>query len=369
MLLFLAGLAVVLWADETDARLLESPGFREMPGFSTDFSRSLIPAEEVISGGPAKDGIPAIDDPGFVSVDDASEWLDSDELVFAVEVSGAVHIYPVQILMWHEIVNDTVGRTPVTVTYCPLCNTGLAFARELEYGGRSRTLDFGTTGRLRFSNLLMYDRQTESWWQQATGEALVGELAGATLQRLPMLALPWRTAAERYPQAQVLSRRTGYSRPYGSNPYNGYDGSPRPFLYDGPETPGGLSPMTRVLHVDVAGESAVYPYTLLRNKRLIQDEIAGVPIVVIWQPGTASALDATSVASGRDVGSANAFRRVLDGRTLEFAFRDGRITDTDTGSSWDVAGVAVQGPRAGSRLQPIVSIQHFYFSWAAFERR
>src|SRR5438128_6605927 len=143
----------------------------------TDVSRALVPVEEIVSGGPPPDGIPAIDRPAFVSPAAAAAWLAAREPVLALEVKGDARAYPLQILMWHEIVNDVVGGVPVTVTFCPLCNSAIAFERTVN----GRVLDFGTTGRLRFSNLIMYDGQTESWWQQATGTAIAGELTGTQL--------------------------------------------------------------------------------------------------------------------------------------------------------------------------------------------
>ena len=134
----------------------EDPPIGAKSQFSTDFSKHSVPYSEILSGGPPKDGIPAIDDPKFVSVEEADEWLKPQEPVVLVQVGDDARAYPIQILMWHEIVNDTVGGVPVTVTFCPLCNTGVAFERTFE----GQVLDFGTTGRLRFSNLIMYDRQT-----------------------------------------------------------------------------------------------------------------------------------------------------------------------------------------------------------------
>lgn len=146
---------------------LPAVGAAQSDEWRTDFTKHTVPMEEIVSGGPPKDGIPAIDDPDFVSIRDAGRWLDGREPVIVVENAGDARAYPYQILIYHEIVNDVVGGRPLSVTYCPLCNTALVFERR--HG--ERLLDFGTTGRLRHSDMVMYDRQTESWWQQATGEA------------------------------------------------------------------------------------------------------------------------------------------------------------------------------------------------------
>jgi hypothetical protein len=264
--------------------------------------------------------------------------------------------------MWHEIVNDVVDGVPVAVTFCPLCNTAIAFERTLD----DRVLDFGTTGRLRYSNLIMYDRQTESWWQQATGEAIAGEFAGRQLDFYPASLISWADFKTAHPGGKVLSRETGFARDYGRNPYTGYDDvNNTPFLYDGPQTPGQLPPMARVVTVELNGEAVAYPYEVLQEAHVVNDVIGDAPVAVLWSPGTASALDAGSVASGRDVGAGVVFSRELDGQTLDF-FHDGKIIDEQTGSEWNVLGQATAGPLAGKQLTPIVGVNHFWFSWAAF---
>ena len=331
--------------------------------FETDFSRATISYADVISGGPPKDGIPSVDNPRFVSVEEADEWIGQDESVLVVTQGGETHIHPIQILMWHEIVNDVVGGVPVAVTYCPLCNTGVAFLRNFD----GRTLDFGVSGKLRFSNMIMYDRQTETWWQQASGKGVAGRYAGGKLRILPLLMLPWDEASAEYPDAQVVSRDTGYARSYGRNPYAGYDRAARPFLYRGPEINGQFDPMTRVVTLELGGASGAFPYPVLRNEHVVNDTVGGERVVVIWQPGTASPLDTGSVSGGRDIGTANAFSATLDGRSLTFEWRDEQIVDAETGSVWNVNGRAVSGELEGSRLEPLPQVQHFWFSWTAFE--
>jgi hypothetical protein len=332
--------------------------------FSTDFARHTVPYDEILSGGPPKDGIPAIDEPQFVTVEEADEWLEPQEPVVLFEIDGDARAYPMQILMWHEIVNDVVGEVPVTVTFCPLCNTAIAFERAFD----GQVLDFGTTGRLRYSNLIMYDRQTETWWQQASGQAIAGEYAGRQLTFLPAAIVGWAEFKAAHPEGKVLSRDTGFRRDYGRNPYVGYDDFGRsPFLYDGPQTPGQLPPMARVLTVDLNDEAVAYPYDVLQEIHVANDVVGGTPVVVFWAAGTASALDGAGVASGRDVGTLIAYSREVEGETLSFRFAEGAIVDAGTGSEWNVLGEAVGGPLAGTRLAPVVSVNHFWFSWAAFK--
>lgn len=332
--------------------------------FTTDFTKHSVPYDEILSGGPPKDGIPAIDAPVFVSVERADEWIEPQEPVILVEVGDLAKAYPIQILMWHEIVNDVIGGTPVAVTFCPLCNTGIAFERRFD----GQVLDFGTTGRLRFSNLIMYDRQTETWWQQATGEGIVGKYTGSQLTLVPAAMISWTDFKEAHPDGDVLSRETGHDRDYGRNPYPGYDDVGRsPFLYEGPETPEDLPPMARVLALELNDEAVAYPFDVLQEVRVVNDTVGGVPVVVLWAPGTASALDASSVAGGDDVGAATAYARELNGRTLTFVLDGDRIIDEETGTEWDVLGRGASGSLAGQQLEPVVNINFFWFSWAAFK--
>jgi hypothetical protein len=332
--------------------------------FKTDFSRHTAPYSEIFSGGPPKDGIPAIDAPQFISVAEADAWLEPQEPIILLELDGEARAYPIQVLMWHEIANDTVGGTPVAVTFCPLCNTAIAFDRRVA----GQVLDFGTTGRLRYSNLIMYDRQTETWWQQANGRAIAGQYAGIQLTFVSVAIIAWEEFVNAYPNGQVLSRETGFNRNYGQNPYAGYDDVNRPpFLYDGPATPEILPATARVLTIDLNGEAVAYPYEVLATAGAINDTVGTQPIVVLWKAGTASALDAASVSGGRDVGAAAAYSRIVDGQTLTFE-RDGEhLIDGETRSRWNVLGQALEGPLAGKQLTQVVAVNHFWFSWAAFK--
>ena len=361
-------LAVTITAEVQPTSTTAPDSDEEIPrslaqSFSTDFSRRSISFDEILSGGPPKDGIPAIDNPQFVAATEADEWLQDLEPVTVFENDGDVRIYPYQILTWHEIVNDVVGGRPVGVTFCPLCNTAIVFDATVD----GRALDFGTTGRLRYSNLLMYDRQTESWWQQATGEAVMGEFTGRQLDFLPASTISWAEARDTFPNAQVLSRDTGFRRNYGQNPYAGYDNiNNSPFLFDGPFPPDQLPPMARVTTVALNGEAVAYPEEVLREVSVVNDTVGGVDVAVFWQPGLASALDSSTLAAGRDVGATGVFERSLNGQTLTFVAEGETIVDEQTGSTWNVLGEALNGERAGEQLEPVVKVDHFWFSWAAF---
>lgn len=331
--------------------------------WSTNWNRHTIRYDEILSGGVPRDGIPSIDDPQFVDPGEAAGWLAGNEPIIALEIDGDARAYPLQILTWHEIVNDTVGGVPVTVTFCPLCNSAITFDRRLD----GEVYEFGTSGLLRNSDLVMYDRITESLWQQLTGEAIVGDLAGARLTFLSSAIVSFADFGAAYPEGVVLSRDTGYRRSYGTNPYGGYDTiGQSPFLFTGEEDER-LPAMERVVTVDLGKADVAYPLSLLSELGVINDTQAGRDLVVFHVPGTSSALGARNIAEGKDVGATGVFDPVLDGHKLTFR-RDGeQIVDNETGSVWNVLGQAVEGSLAGKSLSPIVHGDHFWFAWAAFK--
>ncbi len=331
----------------------------------TDFSKHIVPLNEIVSGGPPKDGIPPIDNPKFISVRDADAWLDDDEPVVVVSLGRDAKAYPLQILMWHEIVNDEVAGIPVTVTFCPLCNTALSFDRRFD----GQVLDFGTTGRLRYSDLVMYDRQTETWWQQATGQGLVGDYAGERLEFIASPLVSWETFKRTHPKGRVLSRDTGHSRTYGSNPYVRYDElnqDPYESFFDA-EVDRRLPAKERVVALSAEGVARAYPFSALRKARVINDTFEGRDIVVVWAPGTTSALDAAEIRDSRDVGASGVFNRRIGDRVLTFTrIDDGLFMDEQTGSTWNVLGMAVSGPLQGLHLESVPHGNHFWFAWAVF---
>jgi len=280
-----------------------NPGVWERQGWGdTDFSKRSIEWNEILSGGPPKDGIPSIDNPKFQPVANETE-VAPNEPVIGLEIGGDARAYPLRILIWHEIVNDTVGGEPVAVTYCPLCNSAVVFERVV----KDEVTTFGTTGKLRNSDLVMYDRLTESWWQQFTGKAIVGEMTGTQLEILPARLESLAQFRARHPDGQILVPNNPDFRNYGRNPYAGYDSSARPFLFRG-DLPEGINPMVRVVVVR-QDEPTVVSLDLLREHQRIQ---AG-EVVLSWTPGQASALDDESVAGGRDVGTVSVERATSSG--------------------------------------------------------
>jgi hypothetical protein len=334
-------------------------------GWKTDFTRHSVPLTEFHSGGPPRDGIPPIDKPKPVPRSAGDRFLDARDPVIAVAVHGQARAYPLQILVWHEIVNDELGGVPIAVSYCPLCNSSLVFDRRIA----GRTLTFGTTGNLRNSDLVMWDRQTESWWQQLTGDAVVGRLTGTKLRPLSAQTLGWAQFKRAYPNGDVLSRNTGHSRPYGENPYVGYDQPQSPaFLYQGREDRR-LPPKERVAAIFASRDVAVVPFTLLARRPVVAVRVGDTPAVVLYERGVRSVLDQRKVAISRDVGTVGVFDRRLGGRRLDFERSADGFTDRQTGSTWDVTGRASAGPLAGRRLEPLRHDEQFWFALAAFVPR
>ncbi len=335
--------------------------------WETNFDVSTIDLEELKVGIRAidpRDLIPPIDDPVFEAVG-GSDWLDDREPGAVVEVGGSARFYPLSIMTRHEIVNDDFDGTPVVVTYCPLCNTALAFDPVVD----GTTLRFGVSGLLRQSDLVMWDDATESLWQQITGESIVGDLAGSRLEPVPSAILSWADFRERHSDGLVMAAEQGFGIPYGANPYVGYSSSAGPIgsFFDG-EVDDRYPALSRVVGVGIEQEDVAYPFHLIEAAGAINDQVDGEPIVVIWgAPETADALDASSIANGRSVGTGVAYLSTVDGDTLTFAaIGDDRFVDEETGTTWTLLGDAIEGPLAGSRLQLAPHRNEFWFAFQAF---
>ncbi len=327
------------------------------------FPTPLVELDDLVAGGPPPDGIPSIDAPRFEPVEDVG-WLAEQEPLLSLTVADETRGYPLQIMTWHEIVNDDVDGVPVAVTYCPLCNSGVAFERRVA----GDVLDFGVSGLLYADNLVMFDRQTESLWPQLTGRASVGVLTGTQLTAIPMGVVGWAQFRAAHPDALVMTPDTGFDRDYGRNPYPGYD-RPDGQLLVGP--PGGPDPRlqvkTRVVGVR-AGSSAV----AVTRERVagagVIDVVVGGRRLVIWhQQGQTSALSAQRLMEGEEIGSVAVFTPRVRGRNLTFTRRSGHFIDLQTQSTWDIFGTATAGPLKGQRLRPHQHLDTFWFAWAAFQ--
>jgi hypothetical protein len=329
-----------------------------------------IDLDRLRSGGPPPDGIPPIDAPVYESIADAAAWLEDDSPVMVVDIDGDVRAYPLAILTWHEIVNDVIGGVPVVVTYCPLCNSALVFERIVDTPEGEVELDFGTSGRLYQSNLVMYDRQYRNLWTQFEGEGIIGErFLGTELTRVPAWLFGFAELVDLHPDAQVLSRDTGFRRDYGRNPYVAYDQEGRaPFLFDG-ELDQRFSAMARLVGLADGDDAVAVLLEQLAEERSVTVRLGDRDLAVLWAPGQASALDAATIDQGRDVGQTAAFVAELDGEPVELVATDtdGRFVDERTGATFDLRGRALDGPLAGQQLAAVPHDDTFWFVWVAFK--
>ncbi len=326
--------------------------------FGSGHPEPLVDLDE-IRGIVPPDAIPALEDPAFEPAAEV-DWLAGVEPVLALEINGDARAYPLRIMTWHELVNGTVGGVPVTVSYCPLCNSAVAYDRRVG----ERILDFGTSGALYNSALVMYDRQTESLWSHYTGQAIIGHLTGVELDLIPVQTVSFEKFLSSHPDGQVLGLDTGHFRRYGQNPYEFYDSNNRPFLFSGPFDDR-LEPITRVLALRDGGEGAVVPYDVLAERRVVPFTFAGRELVALFEPGTASALDSPLIEEGRDVGATGVFVGSVDGRPLNLsAATGGGFVDAESGAVYDILGRPSAGP--GSVLVPVEHLDTFWFAAAAF---
>ena len=327
----------------------------------------LVDLDDFVSGGPGLDGIPPIDYPEFVPATEAP-WIDLPAPVIVVEIAGDARAYPLEMMLWHEIVNDTVGDVNVAITFSALCNMPYVFVRPAAEG---EVITFGTSGKLYNSNLVMYDRMTESYWLQANGFAVFGPLIGTKLERVPVLVASWGEFRRAFPHGLVLSRDTGFDRDYGANPYPGYDGvDGRPVLFVG-EADGRLPALERVLGLERGDEACAFPYSELEKRgrsgrSAVNSQVGDEPVAVLWSAGSVSVLDAPEIEQSRDVGAAAAYSRALGERTLTFRAADSGVVDDETGSIWTIFGTAFRGRLSGTRLGPVDAHDSFWFAWAAF---
>ncbi len=324
----------------------------------------LIKEDEFYEGGPPPDGIPSIDSPVFMEIEEACEWLAEREPVVVLNYQGEVRAYPLQVLIWHEIVNDQINDNPVALTFSATSNSGVAMNRWVD----QRILEFGTTGKLYKGSTVMYDRQTRSMWLHYNGLCVRGKLTGAKLNLIPVSTVSFQDYRLTYPGGKVLSRQTGYKRKYGRNPYILYGRSDeRPFIYEG-NLDSRLLPKERVVGIYYGDGAIAYPYSLFRHqgeKAVIHDYIKDSSIVIFYSRGTNSVVDAASIRYSRDVGATGVYLPFVKGKKLRFYPVQEGFKDKETGSLWSLLGKCLKGPLRGIILTPVEHLDSFWFAWAA----
>ena len=311
-------------------------------------NRNIVPPELIVNGGPPPDGIPSIDNPKFIQIQKAEEFLEDSDLVVGLNINGDIRAYPLQILVWHEIVNDKVGNTPVAVTYCPLCFTNQVFNRTMNDG---QILEFGTSGKLYNSNLVMYDRTTKSLWSQAMAQGIGGTFAGIKLERIPFDVAYWKEWKQLYPDSKVLSTDTGSTRPYGADPYGDYYTNGE-ILFPVSNSDDRVGLKEIAIGLENKGQYKAFKLQEIEDKKVINNQVNGKPIVLFsLHPFMARVYDP-----------------VVNGQTLEFNYniKDKKFVDKQTNSMWNFDGKSISGQMKGKQLTRLSFDEGFWFEWVAF---
>lgn len=339
--------------------------------WKTDTTLHTIDLSELILVA-TKGLFPIIDYPKFVGKKEGLKSFFAHEPVISVEINGRAKAYPLNMLTYHEMVNDTLAGLPILPSYCPLCNSGVVFDRRLKFNNKEYTLEFEVSGFLRNSNMVMFDRETESWWQQLMGNAIVGKFTGAELDIIPSLIISVEAFFDRYPEGQILSKETAYEKTmeyYGTNPYTHYDSiSKNPYsrFFDAADVDKRLPAMERVIDIRDGHKYKIYPFTAIATAGVINDKFKSKQIVIFYQSGTLSNMDERDISQSRDVGSATVFSPIVDGQLLGFAKKGNYFTDNQTRSKWDITGRCIKGKLKGKQLLIEPHSNHFAFSWLAF---
>ncbi|MBD80876.1 MAG: hypothetical protein CL840_18310 [Crocinitomicaceae bacterium] len=338
--------------------------------WNTDTSKRNIVLSELISVLP-RHSFPTINYPDFLEKESGLASFYQYEPVIAVSINGESKAYPMNMLTMHEMSNDSLGGIPILPTYCPLCNSSVVYDRRLTYKGKEYVFEFEVSGMLRNSDMVMADKQTETWWQQLTGKGLVGELSGVELKVIPSMVISVREFFERYPDGKILSPKNGTSseEQYGTNPYESYDNQlnkPYSRYYDYSKLDKRLPAMERVIDLEGKNGYKIYPYSAIAQKGVINDSYDDKNIVIFYKPGLISILDQKDISKSKAVGSVTMFSSEVDGSVLTFKKEKEVFVDQETGSSWDITGRCISGKLKGKELTPERYSNHFAFAWLTF---
>lgn len=338
------------------------------PRWKTDTTQSIVNLREFKSLMP-RDGFEVFNNPDFISKDEALNFYFRFEPVISIEIEGEARAYPLNVLTFHEIANDEINGIPIAVTYCPLCNAGIVYDRRFKHGDKNYVFDFGVSGMLRKSDMVMWDKQTETWWQQLTGEGLVGELNGEILNFFPSLIISVEEFFSSNPEGKIMisHKKDNYGQTYGTNPYHNYDslGNQGSKFFD-EVIDDRLPAMERVVDIENGGEYKIYPFKKIRKSKVINDDFNGKRIVIFYAGKTVSVLDKKNIEDSHHVGTVTVFSSIVDGIVLTFKRKKGKFIDTETGSVWDITGKCVEGSYIGKQLVTEVHSNHFAFAWLAF---
>lgn len=338
--------------------------------WKTDTLNKIVGLSEITVAVPRKT-FPTIDYPKFINKTEGLLVFFKHEPVISVSINGKSKAYPLNMLTMHEISNDSLGGIPILPTYCPLCNSSMVYDRRLTHKGKEYILDFEVSGMLRNSDMVMADKQTETWWQQLMGNGLIGELAGAYLTIIPSMVISVEDFFKRYPNGKILSPKTGTNSQsmYGKNPYVNYDSKsslPYDSFFNLEKLDSRLLPMERIIDIKGTNGYKIYPFSAISKKGVINDVYSNKSIVIFYKKGTVSILDKKEISKSKDIGSATAFSSIIDGKSLTFKKKNDFFVDNETKSIWDITGKCTSGVLKGKTLTPEAHSNHFAFAWLAF---
>ena len=318
-----------------------------------------------------KGSFPTLDKPKFVNKAEGLEMFFPKEPVIAVEINGIAKAYSLNILTMHEIANDELEGVPILVTYCPLCNSGIVYNRKINHKGVKEILEFEASGMLRNSDMVMLDRKTETLWQQLLGGAIVGDYNGTELDIIPSLIISVEEFFKRYPEGEILSKKTGFAsseKNYGHNPYKKYDEKENPieYFFNSDKVDKRLPAMERIVDIESDGKYKVYTFTSVAKSGVINDTFKNKNVVLFYKSGTISILDENDISASKDVGSVTVFNPIIDNEHLSFKAENNVFIDTKTESKWDITGYCYSGKLKGKQLKIEPHSNHFAFAWLAF---
>lgn len=338
--------------------------------WETDTTNRIVDLSEITLA-VTRNYFPTIDYPAFINKTEGLIAFFKHEPVISVEINGYAKAYPLNMLTMHEMSNDSLGGVPILPTYCPLCNSSVVYDRRLNYKGKNYLLDFEVSGMLRNSDMVMADKQTQTWWQQLMGKGLVGELADADLTVIPSLVISVEEFFNRYSEGLILSPETATSSEdrYGTNPYVNYDAknnSPYKRYFDHAKIDQRLDAMERI--IDIKGEDGykIYPFSIIAKEGTLNDVYDDKALVFFHRSGTVSILDKSDISKSKAIGSVTVFSSEIDGKILTFKKVDEQFIDNETASIWDITGLCLKGKYKGMSLEPEIHGNHFAFAWLSF---
>ncbi len=365
--IFILGM-ILMPFQESIAQLVN---YRDVPySWKTDTIKRNIELSEITVVLP-RNSFPTINYPKFIGKKEGLSHFFEHEPVISVTIDGKSKAYPLNMLTMHEISNDSLSGVPILPTFCPLCNSSVVYDRRLTYQGIQYVLDFEVSGMLRNSDMVMADKQTETWWQQLIGTGIVGKLSGAELTIIPSLVISVKDFFERYPDGLILSPKTNTTseNAYGSNPYENYDSEtnkPYKRFFNPVKLNSRLPAMERIIDLEGSNGYRIYPFSIISEEGVINDNYDGKNIVIFYTEETISVLDKKDISKSKSIGSATLFSSNLDGKILMFKKTKDGFVDSDTKSTWDITGRCIKGKMKGKELSLERYSNHFAFAWLAF---